>query len=116
MDKEKIPNAAIGIADLMGKHFSSNQSAEAEILGIVADYSLQLRPDQQKVLGRLQMLALHPKMSEGGKKQLEAFIQNYKNLKRYHDTLNYVGRTIEALSLKKFIESRSIQGQVINQK
>lgn len=109
---EKIHNSALAISDMVARTVSAGQSPEAEILGVVADYSLQLSPVQQKILNKLQILALHPELSEHGRKQINSFVENYMKMKRYHDTLNYVGRTIEALSLKKFIEAKSIQGGV----
>jgi len=113
---EKFHNSALAISEMMAKTISAGQSPEAEILAVVADYSLQLTPVQQKILNKLQILALHPKISQHGKDQIKLFVESYMKMKRYHDTLNYVGRTIEALSLKKFIEAKSIQGIVQNVK
>jgi len=114
--KEEITNSATAIADLMARFMSPAQSTEAEILSVVAEYSLQIRPDQHKVLNRLQMLVFKSQMNDAGKRAILEFVPMYKNLKRYHDTLPFIGRTIEAMSLKKFIEAKSIQGQIMNVK
>jgi len=113
---EQITNSATAIADLMARFMSPAQSTEAEILSVVARYSLQIRPDQHKVLNRLQMLVFNPYLKKEAKQAIEAFVPLYQDMKRYNDTLNYIGRTIEAMSLKKFIEAKSIQGQIMNVK
>lgn len=113
---EQVPNASAAISDIMAKFMRPATSTEAEILEVVARYSLQIRPDQHLILNRLQMLCFNPNVPESAKQAIEAFIPLYQDMKRYHDTLNYIGRTIEALSLKKFIEAKSIQGQIMNVK
>jgi len=113
---EEVQNSATAIADMMAKFMSPAQSTEAEILAVVAEYSLQIRPDQHKVLNRLQMLIFKDTLNDNAKKAILEFVPMYKNLKRYHDTLPFIGRAIEAMSLKKFIEAKSIQGQIMNVK
>lgn len=116
MEEEKMNNSALGIAGLMAEHMRPAGSPETEMLDVVAKYSLQIRPDQHYVLNRLQMLVHDKRVPENTKQAIEAFIPIYTNMKRYHDTLPFIGRAIEAMSLKKFIEAKSIQGQVMNVK
>lgn len=114
--KENIKNSAVAISDLMARFMRPSSSSEAEMIELVARYSLQLRPDQQLVLNRLQMLAYDTRIPKEVKESIEAFVPMFMETKRYHDTINFIGRAIEAFSLKRFIDSKSIQGQVVTQK
>lgn len=115
-EEEKQNNAAIAIADTMAQFMRPAGNAETEMLDVVAKYSLQIRPDQHYVLNRLQMLIHDIRLPEHAKQAIEAFVPIYAEMKRYHDTLPFIGRAIEAMSLKKFIEAKSIQGQIMNVK
>lgn len=109
----EVENGAIQIADLMAQVMKPASSAEQEILDTVARYSLQITPEQHFVLNRLQVVAVSKPLPELAKRTIEAFIPAYQEMKRYHDTLPFIGRTIEAMSLKRFVETQSIKGNVM---
>lgn len=110
---EEKTNNNIEIGNLMSSMMRPSGSPEAEILDVVAKYSLQLRLDQQFVLNRLTMLAFHPLISNEQKKAIEVFVSVYCDTKRYHDTLEYIGKTVDSMSLRKFMDSQAIKGQII---
>lgn len=116
MTEEQTTNSALSIADTMAQFMRPASSPETEMLDVVAKYSLQIRPDQHYVLNRLQMLVHDTRVPDTAKQAIEAFVPIYAEMKRYHDTLPFIGRAIEAMSLKKFIEAKSIQGQIMNVK
>lgn len=106
-------NGAVKIGDLMANMMKPSASAEAEILGVVAKYSLQLRPDQQLVLNRLVMVTFNNQVPAEQKLAIKAFVIEFCETKRYHDTLEYIGRTVDAMSLRRFMDNQSIKGQVV---
>lgn len=109
-------NKALEVADIMAKVMEPMQSEDHEILSIVAQYSLQLRSDQQMVLTKLLILSDNPHIPEKQKHVIEKFVENYQSFKRFHDTLPYIGKTVEALSLRRFWSTTSMQGIVSQQK
>jgi len=109
---EETKNAAAKIADLMSTFMEPVGSSDKEILDTVARYSLQISPEQHLVINRLQLLCLDERVPEKVKRALESFIPQYQEMKRYHDTLPFIGRTIESLSLKRFLDQQSIKGNV----
>jgi len=109
-------NKALEVADIMAQVMEPQQSEDHEILSIVAQYSLQLRSDQQMVLTKLLILAQNPDVPIEQKKIIQSFVDNYQSFKRYHDTLPYIGKTVEALSLRRFWSNTSMQGIVSQQK
>lgn len=111
MEQEK--NGAIEIGNLMADMMRPGGSPEAEILETAGKFTFQLRLDQQAVLNKLAMAAHHPYMSVDGKRQIEAFIPIYTESKRHNDTQKYITEVIMATSLKKFMDNKNIQGQII---
>jgi len=105
-------NAAIKIADDMARFMKPASSSDAEILNTTARYSLQIRPDQHLILNRLEMLIHHPLMPNSGKDAIRAFIPIYQEMKRYHDSMPFIGRAIEAISLKKAWDMGAITGNI----
>lgn len=108
-------NGAMKIGEMMAELMRPASSPDHEILTVVAKYSLQLSPDQQRILNRLQMLALDTRIPKEQKKMLDTFVGEYQVLKRYHDTMRYIDRTVEAMALRRFWSADAMRGQVIKQ-
>jgi len=82
------------------------------ILQIIAEYSLQLGQRQQLVLNRIYMLSRDPRVPQSFRDNVLDFIKHYKETKRYHDTMPYIGRGVEALSLRRFWSQNAMHGAV----
>jgi len=106
-------NEALKIADIFADALRPSQSADSEILNIVAKYSLQLRLDQQQVITKLLLLTHDSRIPDQARKQIQVFIPDYMTNKRFHDTLPFIGRTVEAMSLRKFWNQDAMKGQII---
>lgn len=106
-------NGAIEIGNLMADMMRPAGSADAEILDVVAKYSLQLRLDQQQSLNKLAMEQFNELIPIIERRKIENFVPMYCNLKRYHDTIEYIGKAVDAMSLRRFMDSQAIKGQVI---
>jgi len=112
MDDSKY-NGATHIAEIMGAVMRPASSPDSEMLNVVAEFSLQLTSYQQMIINRLQLLIHHPDVPDEQKEMIKAFIPQYQKLKRYHDSMAYIHRTIEAMSLRKFWSNESMKGQVL---
>jgi len=108
-------NGAMKIGEMMAELMRPASSPDHEILTVVAKYSLQLSPDQQRILNRLQMVALDTRVPVIQRQMLDTFVSEYQVLKRYHDTMRYIDRTVEAMALRRFWSQNSMHGQVIKQ-
>lgn len=114
MSEEKQPiHGATQIADIMSNVLRPVSSPDSEMLTVVAEFSLQLTAYQQMTINRLQMLVFDSRVPEDQKQMIEAFVPQYQRLKRYHDSMAYINRTIEAMSLRKFWNDQSMKGQVL---
>lgn len=109
---EDVKNGAMEIAEILSQELVVGSSPDHEILQTIAEYSLQLTVQQQMVLNRLYMLAQDPRVPASFKKDVEKFIPHYKETKRYHDTMQYIGRGVDALALRRFWNHQSMGGNV----
>jgi len=105
-------NKAIEIAESLTRDLVPASSPDHDILQIIAEYSLQLGQRQQLVLNRIFMLSRDARAPEQFRSDVLAFIQHYKETKRYHDTMPYIGRGVEALSLRRFWSQNGMHGAV----
>lgn len=103
------------VAELMATFLRPSASSDEETLRMVAQYSLQISPRQQMTINRLQMLAMDPKVPQFERERVVAFIRSWMETKRYHDTMPFIGRTVDALSLRRFWSQDSMKGSVIKQ-
>lgn len=106
-------NKAIEIADIMGRFMKPASSSDEALIRTVAEYALQLTPSQQMVLNKLRIAALNQNMNNAARDAIFAFIPAYERTKRYHDSNYHIIAGLEAVSLKRWVDQRSIQGQVI---
>lgn len=101
------------IAEMEAKEFNQADSADKEILDVVAKFSLQLRLDQQMVLNVLQMVAIDERVPPIQRKKIDSFVEQYMVLKRHSDSLPFIMRVVESLSLRRFWSQDAMKGQVI---
>jgi len=118
MEGSKIPfqsnqSNSNDVSDIMSKVFQPTPSGDHEILEIVAKYSLQVSPRQQFALNRLRIIANDSRVSSEMKQTILDFIEDWQNMKRYHDSLPFIGRTISDMSLRRWVEGGQMKGQVI---
>jgi len=112
---EEIKKGSEEIAEILSTVFRPADNPDESTLRLVAEYSLQLSLRQQFILNRLEILSLDNRIPNNEREKLEKFIANFQKLKRYNETLRYIGQTIEALSLRKFWSMDAMKGQVLKQ-
>jgi len=110
-----VENKSMKVAELMAQFLRPSASSDEETLRMVAQYSLQISPRQQMTINRLQMLAMDPKVPLFERERILTFIRSWQETKRYHDTMPFIGRTVDALSLRRFWSQDSMKGSVIKQ-
>lgn len=111
--KNEQYNGAEHIADILSRVMTPQESGDAEILRTVAEYSLQLTPDQQRTMLMLYSFAENEKVPSKERVMIINFLENYKVLKRYHDTLIPMVKLSEGLALKRFWSNESMKANVM---
>lgn len=112
-NEQQPENGALVIGDMMARMFRPSGSPEADILETAGKFTFQLRLDQQLVLNRLAMVALHPSVPSAAKAAIETFIPMYTETKRHNESRDFITSIISAVSLKKFMDNKNINGQII---
>jgi len=111
--EQKTENAAMNIADLMAQFMRPSSSTEREMLDVITEFSLQIRPDQHFALNRIQMLEFDPRIPEIERIKISQFIPMYMRTKRFHDTIPYILKFVDSYALRGFWKDQSIRGQIL---
>lgn len=94
--------------------FSHSAGGDDEILRIASQYALQVMPNQIDTLTRLRTFALdYAQYNPDLKPKIEIFIKEYLEIKHFHESGGFIGRIIEALSVKRLIPTDAVKFNVM---
>lgn len=94
--------------------FSHSTGGDDEMLRIASQYALQITPEQIDTLTRLRCFALdYEQYNPQMKIKIELFIKEYLEIKHYHESGGFIGRIIEALSVKRLIPTDAVKFNVM---
>jgi len=115
MEIVEIPegtNKAIEIMDGEAPFLQPMPSDDEATLRTIAEFALEISPEQNQVLTKLEMLALEPELPKAEKEKLLKKVAMYIARKRYHESKYFIGDALQSISWRRFAQSGIISGNV----
>jgi len=111
---EETTDQEMDMSTIANMFAQASGSPDEEMLRIASNYALQMNPGQIYTVMKLKAFAedykhINPQLPE----RIEMFVSKWLEIKHFHESGNFILRTIDSLSLKRIIPSDATKVNVM---